>query len=85
MTESGKSGRKGGRPAGRPVGRPRGDGRPHLTREEVFVVTARLVAQHGVSGRMFGSVGEEPSFPELAVGYVFLAAIVITWVLTLLF
>ncbi len=50
MSESGKSGRKGGRPPGRPVGRPRGDGRPHLTREEVFVVTARLVAQHGVSG-----------------------------------
>jgi AcrR family transcriptional regulator len=34
----------------RAVGRPRGDGKPHLTREHVFAVTAKLVAQHGFSG-----------------------------------
>ncbi|MCR9279675.1 MAG: TetR/AcrR family transcriptional regulator [Pseudomonadaceae bacterium] len=36
--------------ARRPVGRPRRDGRPHLTRERVFDVCARLVAEHGFSG-----------------------------------
>ena len=34
----------------RPVGRPRGDGKPHLTRQRVFEVCTKLIAQHGFAG-----------------------------------
>lgn len=34
----------------RPVGRPRSDGRPHLTRPEVFFVAARLIGSEGYTG-----------------------------------
>ena len=34
----------------RPVGRPRSDGKAHLTKERVFEVSARLIAQHGYAG-----------------------------------
>ncbi len=36
--------------ARRPVGRPRGDGRPHLTRNAVFLAAAQLIAEHGYAG-----------------------------------
>ncbi len=49
----------------RPVGRPRKDGRPHLKREQVFWVSARLIAQHGYAGtsvRMIASaLGTSPA------------------------
>ncbi len=34
----------------RPVGRPRGDGKPHLTRQRVFEICAKLIAEHGFAG-----------------------------------
>lgn len=34
----------------RPVGRPRGDGKPHLTRQRVFEVCTKLIAEHGFAG-----------------------------------
>lgn len=34
----------------RPAGRPRADGKAHLTRERVFLVSARLIAEHGYAG-----------------------------------
>ena len=37
-------------PDRRPVGRPRGDGRPHLTRDEVFLTAARLISVEGYTG-----------------------------------
>ncbi|WP_312165900.1 TetR/AcrR family transcriptional regulator [Phenylobacterium sp.] len=37
-------------PDRRPVGRPRGDGRPHLTRDEVFLTAARLISAEGYTG-----------------------------------
>jgi len=43
----------------RPVGRPRGDGKPHLTRERVFAVSARLIAQHGFAGTSIRMIARE--------------------------
>ncbi|MBA4013846.1 MAG: hypothetical protein C0481_18440 [Phenylobacterium sp.] len=37
-------------PNRRPVGRPRGDGRPHLTREAVFLTAAQLISAEGYTG-----------------------------------
>ena len=37
-------------PARRPVGRPRGDGRPHLTRDEALLAAARLISAEGYTG-----------------------------------
>lgn len=34
----------------RPVGRPRGDGKPHLTRQRVFEICTKLIAEHGFAG-----------------------------------
>lgn len=34
----------------RPVGRPRNDGKPHLTRQRVFEVCAKLIGEHGYAG-----------------------------------
>lgn len=36
--------------ARRPAGRPRSDGRPHLTRADVFLAAARLISEHGYAG-----------------------------------
>lgn len=34
----------------RPVGRPRANGKPHLTREMVYVASAKLIAENGFAG-----------------------------------
>ena len=34
----------------RPVGRPREDGKPHLTRQRVFEICTKLIAEHGFAG-----------------------------------
>ena len=45
--------------AKRPVGRPRADGRPPITREAVFEVTARLIASHGYAGTSLRMIAAE--------------------------
>lgn len=34
----------------KPVGRPRSNGKPHITRRDVFAASAQLIAEHGYSG-----------------------------------
>lgn len=57
-------------PAKRPVGRPRADGRPPLTKADVYVVAARLIAEQGYAGTSLRMIADElgasaPSISQL--------------------
>ena len=43
----------------RPIGRPRRDGRPQLTRADVFVSTAKLIAQDGYGGTSIRKIASD--------------------------
>lgn len=43
----------------RPVGRPRADGKPQLTKEAVFLVTAKHIAQDGYAGASIRKIAAE--------------------------
>ncbi len=57
-------------PAKRPVGRPRADGRPPLTKADVYAVAARLIAAQGYAGTSLRMIADElgasaPSISQL--------------------
>lgn len=58
------------KPQKRPVGRPRADGKPPVSREAVFFVATRLIAEHGFAGTSLRMIAQElgaqaPSITQL--------------------
>ena len=55
----------------RPVGRPRADGKSHLTRQDVFLVSAKLIAQRGYSGASIRMIAQELNASAASIFHLF--------------
>ena len=53
-----KPSQKQAKPHKKPVGRPRADGRPHLSREQVFEACLKLIAMNGYAATSIRAIGD---------------------------